>query len=96
MLDTTGEVRAQRRKMAEPLISKTSQLNGRVNVSTATDDTKVLIKCCGIPNIAWTHFTVEMPREIRVGAYGRILQAGSLGQHEGKTYAKAHSSERAC
>ena len=56
-------------------------------MSTDTDDTKVQIKYCGIPNIILICFTLETIFEIRVEADGRILHADSFEQVSGEAHA---------
>ena len=55
-------------------------------MSIDTGDTKVQIKYCGIPNIVWICFTLEMIFEIRVEADRRILHADSFAQESGEAH----------
>lgn len=54
-------------------------------MSTDTGDTKVQGKYCGIPNIVWIYFTLEMIFEIRVEADRRILHADRFEQESGES-----------
>lgn len=63
-------------------------------MSTDTGDTKVQVKYCGIPNMVWIHFTIEMVFEIRVEADRRILHADSFEQESGESTRRSDGARR--